>query len=88
MKKIYLILFTTFITFVLPDTSYIQDILNRIKDKADQRADPKIINAIDKGLDEAKGKNKRTVITEESEGRQKTKTSGVAQNDTVPVANA
>jgi len=88
MKKIYLILFTTFITFVLPDTSYIQDILNRIKDKADQRADTKINNAIDKGLDEAKGKNKPTVITEESEGRQKTKTSGVAQNDTVPVANA
>ncbi len=71
MKKIYLILFTTFITFVLPDTSYIQDILNRIKNKANQRADTKINNAIDKGLDEAKGKNKPIVITEESEGRQK-----------------
>ncbi len=88
MKKIYLILFTTFITFVLPDTSYIQDILNRIKDKADQRADTKINNAIDKGLDEAEAKNKPTVITEEFEEKQKTKTSGFARNDTVPVANA
>jgi len=30
MKKIYLILFTTIITFVLPDTSYSQNILNQL----------------------------------------------------------
>ncbi len=67
MKKIYLILFTTFITFALPDTSYSQNILDSTNNKANQGADTKINNAIDKGLDVAEGKSKPTEITEESE---------------------
>jgi OmpA-OmpF porin, OOP family len=88
MKKIYLILFITFTTLVLPDTSYCQDILNRIKNKAKQRTDTKIDNTIDKGLDAAEGKNKPKAKTEEAEVKQNTKPDGVAQKDTVPVANA
>src|SRR5580765_3227966 len=88
MKKIYLILFMTFTTFVLPHTSYSLDKSNRIKNKAKQRADTKIDNATDKGLDEVEGKNKQKVKTEEVGVKQKTKTAGVAQNDTVPDANA
>jgi OmpA-OmpF porin, OOP family len=90
MKNIYLILFITFTTLVLPDSSYSQDILNRIKNKAKHRADTKIDNAIDKGLDAAEGKNKPKpkAKNEEAEVKQNTKTGGVAQNDTEPVANA
>jgi outer membrane protein OmpA-like peptidoglycan-associated protein len=89
MKKIYLILFITFTTLALPDTSYSLDLSNRIKNKAKQRADTKKIdNAIDKGLDEVEGKNRQKAKTEEVGVKQKTKTVGVAQNDTVPDANA
>jgi len=87
MKNIYLIPFITFTTLALPDTSYSPDTLNRIKNKVKQRAATKIDNAIDKGPDEAEGKNKRKVI-QEVEVKQKTKTAGVAQNDTVPDTNA
>lgn len=77
MKKICLILFITFTTLVLPDTSYSLDTLNRIKSKAKQRA--KIDNTIDKGHNEVEGKNKQKV---------KIETGRVAQNDTVPDAKA
>ena len=88
MKKIHLILFITFTTLALPDTSYSQDILNRIKNKAKQRRDAKIDKAIDKGLDEAEGQNKPKVKTEEAKEIQAKKTVGVTQNDTVPGTNA
>jgi len=72
MKNIYLIPFITFTTLALRDTSYSPDTLNRIINKVKQRAATKIDNAIDKGPDEAEGKNKRKVI-QEVEVKQKNK---------------
>ncbi|MFN2440748.1 MAG: OmpA family protein [Chitinophagaceae bacterium] len=88
MKKIYLMSLTAFISFTLPKASYSLDILNREKNRAHHRADSKINNAINVGLGKAKGTNEPKLKTEEFEIKQKTKTSGAAQNDTVPVANA
>jgi outer membrane protein OmpA-like peptidoglycan-associated protein len=92
MKKIYLLLFIIFTTLVLPNTSYSQDILKRVKNKAKQRADAKIDNTIDKGLDEAEGKNKKAKIEEaevkqKPEVKQKTNTGAVTQNDTAPTTS-
>lgn len=84
MKKVYLILVITFTTLTLPHTSYSFDILNRIKNKAQQQG----YTEIDKGPHKVEGKNKPNVKTKEAEVKQKTNEGVVAQNDTVPIAKA
>src|SRR4051794_24813332 len=88
MKNIYLILSITFTTLVLPESSHSGDILNTIKNKANQGADTKTGNAIHKEPGEAEGKNKPRVRTGAAEVKQKRNTGGLTQNDTVPGANA
>ena len=88
MKKIFLLLFIISAILVLPDTSYGQGILNRIKNKVKQRADGKVDNAIDKSLDEAEGKSKPKAKTEEGETREKPKTDGDAKSKSESPADA
>ncbi|HUS01327.1 MAG TPA: OmpA family protein [Chitinophagaceae bacterium] len=65
MKKIILLVLPALLIFSLSDAQLLKGLADKAKAKINQRANNKVDNTMDKGLDEVEGKNVKKVKTDE-----------------------